>query len=90
MDESHNIRRASDQLRSLEEIQPWLGIPWSRAGRRINSIDNGDARRLGDCDDARRANENPSSHSDVGLQMGEDNLRDLLGRLARRKVADIL
>jgi hypothetical protein len=33
-------------------MQPWLGIPWSRVGRRFNSIDNGDARRLGDCDDA--------------------------------------
>ena len=38
---------------------------------------------------ARRANENPSSHSNVSLQMSEDNLCDLLGRLARRKVADI-
>src|ERR1700722_2232745 len=39
---------------------------------------------------ARRANENPSNHSNVGLQMGQGNLCELLGRLARRKVSDIL
>jgi hypothetical protein len=39
---------------------------------------------------ARRANENASSHSNVGLQMCQDVLRDLLGRLARRKVSNIL
>ena len=39
---------------------------------------------------ARRANENSSCHSNVGLQMGDGNLCDLLGRLARRKVSDIV
>src|SRR5271154_675508 len=32
MDEIPNIRRASEQLRGIEEIPPWLGIPWSRGG----------------------------------------------------------
>jgi hypothetical protein len=40
MDETPNIRRASEQLRSVEEIQRWLGIPWSRVDRRFIAIDN--------------------------------------------------
>jgi hypothetical protein len=44
MDEIPNIRRASDQLRRFEEIQPWWGILWSRVARRFDAISTRGAR----------------------------------------------
>jgi hypothetical protein len=52
MDGVAKIRRASEQLRSVEEIQPWWGIPWSRVDRHFVAIDNRGARRIGERDNA--------------------------------------
>src|ERR1700733_11654902 len=52
MDGVAKIRRASEQLRSVEEIQPWWGIPWSRVDRHFVAIDNRGAGRIGERDNA--------------------------------------
>ena len=52
MDGIAKIRRASEQLRGVEEIPRWLGILWSRVDRRFIAIDNRGAHGLAERDDA--------------------------------------